>query len=105
MSDPASKRYLTQEVGISELPEDGSVSGTVGEDELILIRRGDNLFAVGAYCTHYHGSLAEGLVVGDTGRCRIRYRAGARVLAVAAIARDRESLQAELDMERGWRVH
>ena len=27
------------------------------------------MFAVGPSCTHYHGPLVEGLVVGDTVRC------------------------------------
>ena len=27
------------------------------------------IFAVGAHCTHYHGPLAEGLIVEDTVRC------------------------------------
>ncbi|HEX4986520.1 MAG TPA: FAD-dependent oxidoreductase, partial [Burkholderiales bacterium] len=26
-------------------------------------------FAIGAHCTHYHGPLADGLIVGDTVRC------------------------------------
>jgi NADPH-dependent 2,4-dienoyl-CoA reductase/sulfur reductase-like enzyme/nitrite reductase/ring-hydroxylating ferredoxin subunit len=63
------KRDFTQGVAFSEVPDGHSVSGNVGEAEVILIRRGDNLFAVGAYCTHYHGALADGLVVGDTVRC------------------------------------
>src|SRR4051812_47342732 len=67
------KRDFTQGVGSSEVPDGGSVSGTVGEDEVILVRRGEEFFAVGAYCTHYHGSLADGLVVGDTVRCPLHH--------------------------------
>jgi NADPH-dependent 2,4-dienoyl-CoA reductase/sulfur reductase-like enzyme/nitrite reductase/ring-hydroxylating ferredoxin subunit len=54
---------------LRDLPDGGSVSGRVDTEEAILVRRGDRLFAVGAHCTHYHGPLAEGLVVGDTVRC------------------------------------
>jgi NADPH-dependent 2,4-dienoyl-CoA reductase/sulfur reductase-like enzyme len=34
-----------------------------------LVRRGDEIFAVGAHCTHYHGPLGEGLLVDGTVRC------------------------------------
>jgi apoptosis-inducing factor 3 len=67
------KRDFTAGVGFSEVPDGGSVSGVVGEDDVILVRRGDTLFAVGAYCTHYHGSLADGLVVDDTVRCPLHH--------------------------------
>jgi NADPH-dependent 2,4-dienoyl-CoA reductase/sulfur reductase-like enzyme/nitrite reductase/ring-hydroxylating ferredoxin subunit len=45
------------------------IAGRVGEDDVVLARRGDRFFALGAYCTHYHGALVDGLVVDDTVRC------------------------------------
>jgi NADPH-dependent 2,4-dienoyl-CoA reductase/sulfur reductase-like enzyme/nitrite reductase/ring-hydroxylating ferredoxin subunit len=52
-----------------DLPDGTPVAGRVEDDDLILVRQGEDLFAIGAHCTHYHGPLAEGLVVGDTLRC------------------------------------
>src|SRR3954454_22663635 len=54
---------------ISDFTDRSMISGKVDGEELILGRRGDEFFAVGAHCTHYGGPLAEGLVVGDTVRC------------------------------------
>ena len=45
------------------------VAGHVGEDAVLLARRGSEFFAIGATCTHYNGPLAEGLMVDDTVRC------------------------------------
>jgi nitrite reductase/ring-hydroxylating ferredoxin subunit len=39
-------------------------------DAVLLARRGHELFAIGAECTHY-GPLAEGVLVEDTVRCPI----------------------------------
>ena len=54
---------------LQALPDGGKVVGRVGEDEVLLVRHGDELSAIGPHCTHYHGPLADGLVVGDTIRC------------------------------------
>jgi apoptosis-inducing factor 3 len=52
----------------------GDFSGTillghVGDQEVVLVRVGSDIFAIDAHCSHYHGPLAEGLVVGETVRC------------------------------------
>ena len=59
---------LAQGVAIEDFV-DGKVLGHVGDEEVLLVRRGDEIFAVGAHCTHYHGPLAEGLVAGESVRC------------------------------------
>jgi NADPH-dependent 2,4-dienoyl-CoA reductase/sulfur reductase-like enzyme/nitrite reductase/ring-hydroxylating ferredoxin subunit len=43
--------------------------GHVGDQEVLLVRSGAEIFAIDAHCSHYHGPLAEGLVVGDSIRC------------------------------------
>jgi apoptosis-inducing factor 3 len=53
----------------TELTEDGMLLGHLGDDEILLVRRGAEIFAVAAHCTHYHGPLADGLLVGRTVRC------------------------------------
>jgi 3-phenylpropionate/trans-cinnamate dioxygenase ferredoxin reductase subunit len=60
---------LTQGIPFASLRDGESVLGHVGKKEVMVVRRGDEVFAVGALCTHYHGNLADGLVVGDTVRC------------------------------------
>jgi len=60
---------LTAGVRIDSLPDGGTLAGHVGDDEIVVVRKGDRIFAIGAHCTHYHGPLADGLVVADTIRC------------------------------------
>ena len=60
---------LQHGTALDALRERGMLTGRVGEDEVLLVRSGDDIFAVGAHCTHYHGPLADGLIVGDTVRC------------------------------------
>ncbi|HYG87458.1 MAG TPA: FAD-dependent oxidoreductase [Azospirillum sp.] len=60
---------LTQGVPLDRLADGVPLQGHVGDDAAILVRRGEEVFAVGAHCTHYSGPLAQGLVVGDTVHC------------------------------------
>src|SRR5215472_4841070 len=60
---------LTQGISISEIANGGMIGGHVGEEAVLLARRGSEFFAIGATCSHYGGPLAEGLMVGDTVRC------------------------------------
>jgi NADPH-dependent 2,4-dienoyl-CoA reductase/sulfur reductase-like enzyme/nitrite reductase/ring-hydroxylating ferredoxin subunit len=56
-------------VSFESLIQDASLLGHVDGEPVILIRRGEEVFALGATCTHYGGPLAEGLVVKETIRC------------------------------------
>jgi NADPH-dependent 2,4-dienoyl-CoA reductase/sulfur reductase-like enzyme/nitrite reductase/ring-hydroxylating ferredoxin subunit len=64
-----SARDFGSGVPLSDLPDGGMLVGRAGEDDVLLARTGDGVFAIGAYCSHYHGPLADGLIVGDTVRC------------------------------------
>jgi apoptosis-inducing factor 3 len=65
----ASKPDFTAGIRFQDLQDGVPAAGRAGDDDVILVRRGREAFAVGAHCTHYHGPLADGLVVGDTVRC------------------------------------
>jgi apoptosis-inducing factor 3 len=60
---------LSQGVPLAGIPEGGMLLGQVAGEAVLLARRGQELFAIGAECTHYHGPLAEGILVEDTVRC------------------------------------
>ncbi|HVR10434.1 MAG TPA: FAD-dependent oxidoreductase [Thermoanaerobaculia bacterium] len=59
---------LSQGVSLAEIPG-GGLLGHAGGEPVLLVRVGDEVFAIAAHCTHYGGPLAEGLLVGDTVRC------------------------------------
>jgi NADPH-dependent 2,4-dienoyl-CoA reductase/sulfur reductase-like enzyme/nitrite reductase/ring-hydroxylating ferredoxin subunit len=60
---------LTQGTPASDLADGAMLTGHVGDDEVLLVSHGGRISAISAHCTHYHGPLADGLVVGDTIRC------------------------------------
>jgi NADPH-dependent 2,4-dienoyl-CoA reductase/sulfur reductase-like enzyme/nitrite reductase/ring-hydroxylating ferredoxin subunit len=57
--------------GIDEaaLAPDAPLLGQAGGEAVMLVRRGGDVLAVAATCTHYGGPLTEGAFVGDTVRC------------------------------------
>jgi NADPH-dependent 2,4-dienoyl-CoA reductase/sulfur reductase-like enzyme/nitrite reductase/ring-hydroxylating ferredoxin subunit len=71
MSDAkeAPRPDLSNGIAADTLADGGMLLGRVADEDVVLVRSGSELFAVGAHCTHYHGPLADGLVVGDTVRC------------------------------------
>src|SRR5829696_9138326 len=60
---------LAQGIPLWVLADGGQVLGHTGGEPVLVVRKGEEIFAIGATCTHYGGPLAEGLVVGDTVRC------------------------------------
>ncbi len=52
-----------------ELVDGSMLLGHVEQHPVLIARRGQELFAIDATCTHYGGPLAEGLMVGETVRC------------------------------------
>jgi apoptosis-inducing factor 3 len=67
------KRDLRQGFFVRDLADGAMALGQVDGEDVLLVRRGDEFFAVGASCTHYHGALSQGLVVGDTLRCPLHH--------------------------------
>jgi apoptosis-inducing factor 3 len=57
--------------GIAEkdLVDGSMLVGHVEQHSVLVARRGQELFAIDANCTHYGGPLWRGLMVGDTVRC------------------------------------
>jgi NADPH-dependent 2,4-dienoyl-CoA reductase/sulfur reductase-like enzyme/nitrite reductase/ring-hydroxylating ferredoxin subunit len=79
---------LRQGIAFDDLPDGGMLAGHVGDEPALLARRGEEVFAIGAICTHYGAPLADGLVVGETVRCPWHHacfslRTGAAVRAPA----------------------
>src|SRR4029079_19091811 len=62
-------RDLSKGILASDLRDGAMLAGHIGEDAVLLARQNGRLFALSAHCTHYHGPLADGLLVGATMRC------------------------------------
>jgi NADPH-dependent 2,4-dienoyl-CoA reductase/sulfur reductase-like enzyme/nitrite reductase/ring-hydroxylating ferredoxin subunit len=60
---------LSNGLDLAQVADNAMLLGHVGPEAVLLARRGEEVFAIGASCSHYHGPLNEGLLVGDTVRC------------------------------------
>lgn len=60
---------LARGIPAADLAEGAMLAGHVDGEAVLLVRHGGAVSAVSPECTHYHGPLAAGLVVGDTIRC------------------------------------
>ena len=71
MSEPSKPTGpdLAQGIPLDDLADGSMIGGHVGEEPVLLVRRGDEFFAIGSACSHYGGPLADGLAVDDTVRC------------------------------------
>src|SRR5579863_5483759 len=59
---------LSKGVAPSDFSRD-MLLGHVGDEDVLLVRSGSEIFAIDAHCSHYHGPLAEGVVDGEHVRC------------------------------------
>jgi NADPH-dependent 2,4-dienoyl-CoA reductase/sulfur reductase-like enzyme/nitrite reductase/ring-hydroxylating ferredoxin subunit len=60
---------LAAGIAASELADGQMITGHVGEENVLLVRQGSEVFAIGATCSHYGGPLGDGLLTGNAVRC------------------------------------
>ena len=56
-------------MSLARIPDGSILQGHAHGEPVVLARRGEKVFAIGAFCSHYGAPLADGLLVGDTIRC------------------------------------
>jgi NADPH-dependent 2,4-dienoyl-CoA reductase/sulfur reductase-like enzyme/nitrite reductase/ring-hydroxylating ferredoxin subunit len=60
---------LAAGIAANTLQPGDKLLGHAAGEPVLLVRLGDDYFAIAATCTHYGGPLAEGVIDGDTVRC------------------------------------
>jgi NADPH-dependent 2,4-dienoyl-CoA reductase/sulfur reductase-like enzyme/nitrite reductase/ring-hydroxylating ferredoxin subunit len=64
---------FSEGVGLSEVPVGSTIAGRVGGDSILLSNIGGELFAIGGTCTHYGGTLADGIIGRTSVRCPLHH--------------------------------
>ena len=70
MGNPLNGPDLTQGVELATIPDGTMLLGHALGEPVLLARRGDEVFAMGAICSHYGAPLEQGLLDGETVRCQ-----------------------------------
>jgi NADPH-dependent 2,4-dienoyl-CoA reductase/sulfur reductase-like enzyme/nitrite reductase/ring-hydroxylating ferredoxin subunit len=101
-SGGASGPDFSKGIKLTDIPAEGTVSGRVGDDSVLLSRLGGELFAIGGSCTHYGGHLGDGISGGTIVRCPLHHacfdlRTGAALRAPALDPVDRWAVEVEGD--------
>src|SRR5689334_3911060 len=68
-TSPPSGPDFSKGISSNDLPRDGVLLGQADGESVLLVRRPDAVFAIGAKCTHYSSSLLDGFVERNTIRC------------------------------------
>ena len=93
---------FSEGIGLSQVPQGTTISGRVGDDAVLLSNIDGQLYAVGGTCTHYGGTLADGVIGRTTVRCPLHHacfdlRTGAALRAPALDPVDRWQVEVEGD--------
>lgn len=64
---------LKRGIPVDQIADGGMLAGQVDGEPVLLARRGAVFYAIGASCSHYSGTLADGLLVGETVRCPLHH--------------------------------
>ncbi|MCI1187622.1 FAD-dependent oxidoreductase [Hymenobacter sp. DH14] len=61
--------FVTDGFALSDMADGAMTTGHAHGEPVLLVRRGDEIFAITAKCSHLGAPLGQGLLVGDTVRC------------------------------------
>jgi len=96
--EPTDALDLRAGVLLQDIPAGGMLPGKVDGAEAMLVRTGDDVFAVGARCTHYQANLCDGLLTGHVVRCPMHHsQFDIRTGMERHVDRSFEEIDAELD--------